>query len=79
MRVIALILLFLFAFNMRGKSRHHNSIGEPAPFSRSKLPTYREMAQQWHFSRLALEAEQPGTKVKNADVADRANYLLLNL
>ena len=78
MRVNALVFLFSFAFDMRGKSRHHDSIGGPGPFLGSKLPTYREMAQHWQFSRLALEAKQPGTKVKNVDIAERVNYHMLN-
>ena len=55
---------------MRRKSKVVDSIGEPAPFSGIKLPTNREVGQQWKQSRLDLQTDCPNTQIKNQDVAE---------
>ena len=57
-----------------------NSVGGPVSFSGSKLPTNREVVQEWKLWRLTLEAQEtrdahnskePRTKIENSEVAEK--------
>ena len=54
---------------MPRQRRSNSFFGGAGNFSGSQLPTYEELGEAWKASRLELEAEQPGSRVVNREVA----------
>ena len=59
------------------KRRSNDLFGGPSDFSGGQLPTYGDVGRQWKACCLELESAQPGTKIKNREIAQDVMCLYL--